>query len=430
MSEGLAWWRRRSFLTIQSALAQLGCDGCVCRAPSPTGKCRTVIVATRAELIATLSDLVAINSINPGLVAGAPGEGALALAIAERLRRTPGIEVELQEVEPGRPNVIATVRGGPGRTLLLNGHTDTVGVAGMDAPFTARIEGDRLYARGASDMKDGLTAMIHVLEAAARSGDFPGTLVGTFVLDEEYASIGTQAICDVIERWQPHGALVLEGTNLEMTVAHKGYFAAEIETRGRAVHGSDYAAGIDAICYMGRVLVELEQLGNDYLTREPHPMLGPSSIHASLISGGRELNSYPDRCTLQLEARTATGHSAEQVLAELQAMLDRLAAADPTFTGEVRLLFARDPLNVPLDAEIVRTVSAVVERERGRPPKHKGGSGWTDTALFTAVGVPAVLFGPHGEGAHSLDEWADLAVLEQFTRVLYSVAVEFCGGSA
>jgi acetylornithine deacetylase len=375
-----------------------------------------------------LSDLVSIPSINPSLVAGSPGEGALADAIAARLRRTPGIEVEIQPVEEGRANVIAVVRGGLGRTLMLNGHTDTVGVAGMDAPFTPRIEGDRLYARGASDMKDGLTAMIHLLEAAARSGDFPGTLVGTFVLDEEYASIGTQAICDAIERWQPDGALVLEGTNLEMTVAHKGYFAAEIETRGTAVHGSDYTAGIDAICHMGRVLVALEDLGRDYLAREPHPLLGPTSIHASLISGGRELNSYPDRCTLQLEARTMPGHSAEQIMVELRSMLDGLAAADPTFSAEPRLLFARNPLNVPLDAAIVTTVSRIVERERGTPPAHEGGSGWTDTALLTEAGVPAVLFGPHGEGAHSLEEWADLAVLEEFTRVLFMVAEEFCRG--
>lgn len=383
---------------------------------------------SRAELTATLSDLVRIPSINPGLVAGSPGEGALAEAIAARLRRTPGIDVELQMVEPGRPNVIAVVRGGSGRTLMLNGHTDTVGVAGMDAPFTPRVEGDRLYARGASDMKDGLTAMIHVLEEAARAGDFPGTLIGTFVLDEEYASIGTEAICNAIERWQPDAALVLEGTEMNIQVAHKGYVAAEITTHGTAVHGSDYRAGIDAICHMGRVLVALEELGREYLAREPHHALGPSSIHASMISGGRELNSYPDRCTLQLESRTAPGHSAEQVLAELQAMLDRLAATDPSFSAEVALIFARNPLHVPLDTPLVTTLTRIVTRERGTAPEYTGSAGWTDTALLTDAGIPAVLFGPFGEGAHSLAESADLAGLEEFTRILYTVAVEFCGG--
>jgi acetylornithine deacetylase len=388
-----------------------------------------MVTVTREDVATTLAELVKIDSVNPSLVPGAAGETEIAAAIAARLRRTPGIEVQLQEVEPGRSNVIATYRGGPGRTLMLNGHTDTVGVTGMDDPFSGRIEGDKLHGRGSSDMKDGLAAAIVVLEKAAQAGNFPGTLIGTFVLDEEYASIGTEAICKEIDRWRPDACLVLEGTNFNIDIISKGYFAAEIETFGVAAHGSDYENGVDAIAHMGRVIVAIEELGRDMLARPGHPELGPSSIHLSVINGGREINTYPDYCIMQLECRTMPGHSAEAVEAELQAVLDRLAAEDPTLKANLRVHFARNPLNVDPQSELVTLVSRIVERERGVKPVLSGGAGWADAAMFNEYGVPAVIWGPGGEDAHGPNEYCDLATLEEFTRILYITAEEFCRGS-
>ncbi len=387
-----------------------------------------MIALTRERLTEALAELVRIPSVNPDLVPGAGGEREIAEAIAARLRRTPGIAVELQEAGGGRPNVIATVGSGPGRTLMLNGHTDTVGVAGMAAPFEARVAEGRLYGRGAADMKNAVAAMIVLLEEVARAGDFPGRLVATFVVDEEYGSIGTEAVCREIARWQPDAALVLESTGLNVEVAHKGFVWAEIVTRGRAAHGSRFQDGVDAIVHMGRVLVALDRLSQDLVGRPPHPRVGPPSIHASLISGGQELSSYPEECHLQIERRTIPGESAAQVRSELQGILDRLAADDPAFRAMLELGLVREPFHVAEDAAIVLAASRASEAERGIPPQLIGGAGWADSALLMEAGVPTAIFGTSGQGAHALEEWADLDALEAYGRALVRVAYDFCAG--
>lgn len=387
-----------------------------------------MVTIARSQLIETLAELVRIPSVNPDLVPGATGEREIAEAIASRLSATPGIHVSLQEAGPGRPNVIAEVGNGPGRTLLLNGHTDTVGVAGMEDPFTPRVDGQRLYSRGAGDMKGALAAMIVLLEEIARAGDFPGRLVATFVADEEYASIGTAAICREIDRWQPDAALVLEDTGLHLGVAHKGFVWAEIVTRGHAAHGSAWELGVDAIAHMGRVLVGIEALGRELLARPAHPRVGPPSLYASMISGGQELSSYPEACHLQIERRTIPGESTAQVEAELTAVLDQLRADDPQFRAELTMGLVREPFEVAEDAPIVQAVAAAVEAELGTAPEFHGHAGWMDSAFLAAAGVPTAVFGPAGDGAHALEEWADLDSLEAFTRILGRIAYDFCRG--
>jgi acetylornithine deacetylase len=385
-------------------------------------------VTRRGRLTTTLAELVRIDSVNPDLAPGAAGEAEVAEWIADRLRQTPGISVEFQDAGSGRPNVIAIAGQGSGRRLMLNGHTDVVGVAGMAAPFEPRVEGGRLYGRGACDMKDALAAMIVLLEDIAADPSFPGQVIATFVVDEEYASIGTQAICSAIDRWRPDAALVLEGTDLDVVIAHKGFVWAEIVTHGLAAHGSAFATGVDAIAHMGRVLVGLEAQSRELEARTPHPIVGPPSMHASLIRGGQELSSYPDRCVLGLERRTIPGETVEQVHNELQGILDRLAGDDPSFTADLTIGVTRDPFEVAADATIVSAVSSVVERARGRRPKLTGAAGWMDSALLSNAGVPVAIFGSSGDGAHAVEEWADLAVLEQFSELLAGVAYAFCAG--
>ena len=380
----------------------------------------------RQALIETTAGLVRIPSINPSLVPGAGGERAVAEAIAARLQRTPGITVDLQDAGDGRPNVIASVGNGPGRTLMLNGHTDTVGVAGMEDPFSGRIDGNRLYGRGSSDMKAAMAAALVLLEEIARAGDFPGRLVVTFVADEEHSSIGTQAICREIERWKPDAALVLEGTGLDITTAHKGFVWATITTHGFAAHGSRFELGVDAIAHMGRVLVALEEHGRDLIAREPHALVGPPSIHASLINGGQELSSYPEECVLEIERRTIPGETGESVERELREILDRLASEDEQFRGALEMGVVRDPFEIAPNAGIVTTVRRIAAAERGVEPRITGGAGWMDSSLLDQVGVPVAIFGPAGEGAHGLVEWADLDVLEAFARILAQVCYDFC----
>ncbi|CAN5679054.1 ArgE/DapE family deacylase [soil metagenome] len=383
----------------------------------------------KQRLTETLAELVSIPSINPDLNPGAEGERQIAEFIAGRLRETPGIDVELQDAGNGRPNVIATVGSGSGRTLMLNGHIDTVGVAGMAAQFDPVVEDGRLYGRGSSDMKGADAVMMLLLEEIARAGDFPGRIVATFVVDEEYASIGTQAVCRDIGRWKPDAALVLEGTRLDVSIAHKGFVWATITTRGHAAHGSRYQKGIDAIAHMGRVIVELEALSKELVQRPKHRYVGPPSLHASLIRGGQELSSYPEECVLEIERRTVPGESDDQVHAEFQEILDRLAGEDPQFTATLEMGLVREPFEIAEDAEIVQIVRDQAAELLGHTPELTGGMGWMDSALLSGAGVPTAIFGPAGEGAHALEEWSDLDVLHQFATVLAATSYAFCSDS-
>jgi acetylornithine deacetylase len=384
-----------------------------------------MVMISRAVLAETLAELVRTPSVNPDLVPGSSGEGQIAGFIARKLAQLPGVEVEVQELTAGRSNVVAAVGRGAGKTLMLNGHTDTVGTEAMEQPFEPVIDQDRLHGRGSFDMKASLAGIMHVIEVLSADPGFGGRVVATFVADEEYASIGTQAICERIAHWSPDAAIVTEPTALEVSVAHKGFVWSEIVTRGRAAHGSRPDLGIDAIAHMGRVLVALEQHARELAARPAHQYVGQPSIHASIISGGLELSTYPDRCSLQVERRTIPGETAEHVFREQQAILDGLAAQDADFNAELQMGLVREPFESPTDAAIVGVLSSVLRRN-GLPVKYAGESGWMDSALLNAAGVPTVIFGPDGDGAHAADEWVDLSSLATFANVLLETIYEFC----
>lgn len=374
------------------------------------------------ELEHLLSDLVAINSINPDLIPDAPGEANIADYIA-RWMMAAGLEVIVEDALPGRPNVIGIARGsGGGRVLLLNGHVDTVGVTGMDKPFQSRVEGGRMYGRGAYDMKGGLAAAM-AAAARARSHNLRGDVIVTAVADEEYAGLGTIAIA---ERYRADGAIVAEPTELELVVAHKGFVWFDVETIGVAAHGSRPHLGVDAIAKMGHFLVELERLGQELDARPPHPLLGVASIHASIIQGGQEMSSYPERCILSVERRTLPGETAAAVEAELKAIISVIGETDPTFVATARRGLERLPLETPADAGIFRVTQRVVENVTNKPCTPAGVSFWTDAASLWQAGIPTVLFGPLGAGAHAAEEWVDLASVNQCAEVYFQTALEFC----
>jgi acetylornithine deacetylase/succinyl-diaminopimelate desuccinylase family protein len=375
-----------------------------------------------------LARLVAVDSRNPVLAPGAPGETAIATAVADFLRAA-GLEVAWVAPQPDRPSVVARLRGsGGGRALLLNGHLDTVGFGGIPDPTTPRIENGRLYGRGAYDMKGGLAAILHAAAALAQSPPLRGDVIVTAVADEEHASRGTEA---VLAHLGPHaasigGAIVTEPTDLQICVAHKGFAWATFTTQGRAAHGSRRADGIDAIAHMGRVLVALEQLDAALQERPAHPRLGHGSLHASLIAGGTELSTYPAHCELQVERRTLPGETFASVQAEFAAIVDALRAADPRFQGTATVTFARPPLETPDDVPVVQALAAAATATLGAAPPLVGATFWMDAALLGAAGIPSVAFGPRGAGLHADDEWVDLASVEACAAALTATARAFC----
>jgi acetylornithine deacetylase len=355
--------------------------------------------------IKLLRDLVAINSVNPTLVPGAPGEGEIADAIATTMRRI-GLDVAVEEVAPGRPNVVGVLEGrAPGQSLMFCGHTDTVGVAGMIDPFAPVERDGRLFGRGTQDMKSGVAAMIDAARIVAERGLRAGRLIVAAVVDEEHSSIGADAL---VRTWRADGAVVTEPTDLAIAIGHKGFAWIEVEVTGKAAHGSRPSEGIDAILRLGRVMNRLETLDRTLQARPPHPLMATGSLHASLVEGGRELSSYPDRAVLTLERRTLPSESESSALSEVQDILATLAREDATFRGAARLLFGRPAYEIPAAHQLPRTLEEAVAAV-GHAPSVVGASFWTDAAVLGHAGTPSVLFGPGGAGLHSVEEYVTLA---------------------
>jgi len=371
-----------------------------------------------ADVERLVAALVGIDSVNPTLVPGGAGEAEVKTFAAGWLRDA-GLDVEIVEAAPGRPSVVATARGrGAGRSLMLNGHLDTVGVEGMSEPYSARVGDGRLYGRGGYDMKGGVAACMLAAAAAARAG-LAGDVVVTAVADEEHSSIGAQA---VLERVRTDACVVTEPTSLDVVIAHKGFAWWEVSATGRAAHGSQPQLGVDAIAAIGPVLVGVAELERSLAERR-HELLGPGSVHASLIEGGQELSSYPERCVLAIERRTIPGEGAEQLDAEL-ARLVAAGGGGAELSGRTTLV--RAPFEVAPDEPIVALVHQQATALLGREPKIRGHSAWMDAAFIAAAGIPTVVFGPDGGGAHAVEEWVELDSVRACAEVLLATASAFC----
>lgn len=370
-----------------------------------------------------LNDLIAIDSVNPSLVPGARGEAAIARALAGAMQAA-GLEVHVQEVAAGRPNVVGVLEGrAPGRSLMFCGHIDTVGVEGMAQPFVPTSRDGRITGRGSQDMKSGVAAMVDAARVLQQSGGLAqGRLVVACVVDEEHASIGADAL---VTQWRADGAVVTEPTDLQIAVAHKGFEWVEVETHGVAAHGSRPRDGRDAIRMMGHVLTALDALDAALQGGASHHLLGTASLHASLISGGRELSSYPDRCLLQLERRTIPGEVRGCAADELAHILAQLASAFPQFRASSREMFTRSPYEIADDHLLVQS-TAEAAASAGVATGVTGMSFWTDASVLGDAGIPSLLFGPTGAGLHGLDEWVDARSVCQCRDALVALARGWC----
>ncbi len=377
------------------------------------------------KTIELLGELVKINSVNPSLVPGAPGEAEVAEYIAEYMRSL-GLETIVEEIKPGRVNAIGTfesIEKGP--KLMLNGHTDTVGIDYMEIePLNPVVKEGKMFGRGSNDMKGGLAAILSATKAVVDSGEnIHGKIVIAAVCDEEYASIGTERL---MENVNVDAAIVCEPTEFQILVAHKGFAWIDIETRGVAAHGSAWQVGVDAIAKMGKVQVGLENLQDKSLMKRSHRLVGPPSIHSSIIEGGRELSTYPDHCKLQVERRLIPGETKTDVKEELDSLLQSIGEIDPKFDADFVITFFRGPLEVATDEDICKILIKCCEEVRGETPNFVGGSGWMDTQIIAQKSIPAVGFGPIGSGAHAAVEYVDINSVIDTARVLEKVIQQFC----
>ena len=375
------------------------------------------------DAVALTRELVRVDSRNPSLVNDGPGEYPLARGLAEILADW-GLDVSLQEAAPGRPNVVAKVSGrGGGRSLMFNGHVDVVGIEGMShAPFDAFEKTGRIFGRGASDMKGGVAAMC---AAAARlRGQLRGDLIVTAVVDEEWKSLGTNAL--VASGVRADAAIVTEPTGLRIMPAHRGFVWLEVKVRGRAAHGSRWDIGVDAIRHAGLLLAELDRVDVEDLPNRTHSLLGRPSLHAGVIEGGLGLSTYPDRCIVRIERRTIPGETVDDVRSELDRACDRVKQRRPEFHADVQVLFSQPPSDVSPDAPIVQALGDVL-RGHGLPAAVAGMSAWTDAALLNAAGIPAICFGPGDMGlAHAAEEYIEVSEIERATEVLVGLARRWC----
>ena len=357
----------------------------------------------RDELVDLISRLVAVDSVNPALVPGGAGEPEIARFVASWAEQH-GLAADWLEATPGRPSVVVRKRDAPGgKTLMLCAHLDTVGVEGMADPHTPRLEGDRLHGRGAYDMKSGLASAL----LACR--DAPGDVIVAAVADEEHASLGVQ---EVLASHTADAAIVTEPTELELIVAHKGFVWLEIEVEGRAAHGSRHEEGVDAIVKAGPILTAIGEL-DATLAARTHPLLGRGSVHASLIEGGAEMSSYPARCTIGLERRTLPGETQADVEAELRPLIR---------DAGLRTLLVREPFAVDPQQAIVQAVREAAPA----PPELAGAPYWADAAFIAAAGIPTVMYGASGTGAHAVEEWVSVADSVTVTETLIAAARRFC----
>lgn len=344
-----------------------------------------------------------------------PGEGELAELILNYLREL-NLAAEIQTIAPGRANVLAVLPGSSReRSILLNSHLDTVGVEGMIHPFTLRQEGDKLYGRGTYDMKGSVAIMLLLAEYFVKYPP-PADILLTFVADEEDLSTGMEYL---VNHWlkditpRPSGAIFLEPTEEEIGVSHKGFNWYELEVFGKTAHGSRPEQGIDAILPLRSVLDELSRIQAELLIREPDPLLGHGSLHSSIIEGGTELSVIPGQSRLKWERRTLPGESQQNLDLELKRMVQ--AAENHPGDHEVRAreLFVRLPHKVPDEARVLEHL------QKASPQSQKVGlSFWADSALGAQAGIPSVLFGPIGHGAHAVDEWVSLKSLIRVYEVL------------
>ena len=363
-----------------------------------------------------LTELVRLPSVNPMGRTDLPPEILRESRVIDRWEaelRSLGIYVFRQPVTPGRDNLIATFDGGGSATILLEAHTDTVPVDGMTIdPFGGVIEGDKLYGRGACDVKGGGVAMFGAFRRLVQEkpANAPRVILA-FTVDEEHTFLGVQAL--VKSRLKADFAIVAEPTSLNIVRSHKGVVRWQIETTGRACHSSKPQDGINAVYRMGEILTAIEGYARELQARTHDAKLGARTLVVGTIRGGVSPNTVPDRCVIDIDRRLLPGESATEAIEDLNRYLNgfEFTALPPKLTCPPLLPNGGD--------EYVARLGTAIDRVCGRHEVWNVSYG-TDASTIQEAGIPAVVFGPGDIAqAHTKDEWIDVVELEAAAEVLF-----------
>ena len=355
-----------------------------------------------------LSDLVSIDSVNPGLVPGAAGETRIVEALSARLRRS-GFTVTVVPA-PGhsnRPSLVAVPPGPSDRpTIVLNGHLDTVGVTGMAQPFVPRSEAGRLYGRGAADMKGGVAALVAAAESLVehRSRVRPALAL---VADEENLNLGSEAVIAALPDLgvRPEACLIAEPTDLALSRSLRGFAVIRVRFTGRAIHSSQAELGVNAVTYLGRLLQAIDG-------RASAVRAAGGDLLATAVSGGESAFVVPDRAECVVELRTTPDQVSADAMAEVQALLE------PEWQAEAELIAHRDGWRLDEDgpaAELATRLGTAVGTGLTFDAPY-----WMEAPLWQRV-CPTLICGPSGGGLHAVDEWVDLSQVRTLTSALVHV---------
>jgi acetylornithine deacetylase len=372
-----------------------------------------------------LKDLIKIPSVNPSIEEDY-NEEAIANYIARWFRKSRRFHVIEQTVDKNRFNVIAILEGkGHGRSLMLNGHMDTVGTSYMTVnPFHPVIRAGRIYGRGACDMKGALAAMMSAVLALANLNEpLDGGVIFSGVVDEEHGSKGTSKL---VERFRCDAAIVGEPTDLDIAIAHKGYAWLEVETLGKEAHGSVPEQGVDAIANMATLISRLEPLRRQHQLMK-HPLVGTPKIHTATISGGTDWSTIPGRCVLGLERRLVPGEKPDDSLKEIRKIIQAASKKDSEFQATVRLIHHADSMEVDAGLPHIKILQENVKRLGGEG-RIVGAPYWTDASILVNRGkTPSCLFGPGDiRVAHSKNENVKITDVALATRIYVATALQYC----
>lgn len=377
--------------------------------------------------------LVAIDSVSPSLAPGAAGEAEIAAFVAARLAGA-GFEVRVIDGgDPRRPSVVAILDSGrAGRTVVLNGHLDTVGVDGMVDPFVARIDGDRMRGRGTSDMKGGVAGLIVAAERLAvghfAGADARGRLVVALVADEEDGSLGAVAVLDHLrERGVTADVcLIAEPTWLDLAVAHRGYEVVRVGLAGRAAHSSQPEEGVDVMPVLGELLVAVSRRNAALRALAPHPLLSHGSLMATVARAGSAPFTVAADAEVVIERRTLPGEGSTVGVDEVRAAIAGLVA--PGIRWTIEQVISRSAWQADDRAaagEFMDVLGSALQATGAAPPPRTGAPYWMESALWQESGVPTVVCGPAGGGLHAVDEWVDLSQLRRFPVAVADAVARF-----